>query len=423
MQQSTTLKTEDASYAAYAALDWGDQKHAWALQVAGEQTCQRGQLAHTPEAIHEWVLELRQRFGERPIAVALEQARGALLFALSKYGNLVLYPLHPAMAARFRQAMHPSGSKDDPLDAEVQLELLLKHRDRLQSWQPDSALTRELQFPVEDRRHLVDHKTALLNQLIQRLKLYFPQVLSWCGGTDSLLLWRLLEHWPDLETMQQVPRRKLKAVIEQDGRSVPEDVAAFLENVRNAMPALCDGAVVRSSARFVQSLVQQLQALRASIRDYERRIEELVQQHPDSPIVSSFPGVGKALAPRLIAALGSRRDRFRDAASIQSYSGMLLCVKRADAGNGSMRVGPVRSSSSRPFRNGRNTRSHSASGRANITSCNERAANSTRPLSAASLINGSASCSVVGSIKSPTMTPTTRNVAASALHNPMLPNL
>ena len=38
--------------------------------------------------------------------------------------------------------------------------------------------------------------------------------------------------------------------------------------------------------------------------------------------MDSFPGVGQALAPRLIAALGTQRERFADAASIQSYSGI-----------------------------------------------------------------------------------------------------
>ena len=38
--------------------------------------------------------------------------------------------------------------------------------------------------------------------------------------------------------------------------------------------------------------------------------------------MSSFPGIGNALAPRLIAALGTQRERFPDAGSIQSYSGI-----------------------------------------------------------------------------------------------------
>lgn len=116
--------------------------------------------------------------------MTLEQSRGALLFTLSKYANLVLYPLHPGTVSSFRQAMYPSGSKNDPLDADVQIELLVKHRDRLQVWKPDTEETRLLQFLVEDRRRRVDQRTGLLNQLIGRLKLYFPQILRWFPSSD-----------------------------------------------------------------------------------------------------------------------------------------------------------------------------------------------------------------------------------------------
>jgi hypothetical protein len=63
------------------------------MEVPGESIRERGQVAHTPEALDAWVAQLRQRFGDRPIAIALEQSRGALLFTLTKYANLVLYPV------------------------------------------------------------------------------------------------------------------------------------------------------------------------------------------------------------------------------------------------------------------------------------------------------------------------------------------
>jgi len=267
-------------------------------------------------------MQLRQRFADRPIAVTLEQSRGALLFTLSKYANLVLYPLHPGTVSSFRQAMYPSGSKNDPLDADVQIELLVKHRDRLQVWKPDTEATRMLQFLVEDRRRRVDQRTGLLNQLTGRLKLYFPQILRWFPSSDSILMWQFLEHWPDLQSAQNASRQRLKAFLVRDARSCPADVDGFIRQVREAIPATKDRAVVASAAMFVQEIVCQLQVLRTTIQKYDKQIEAIAQQHPDFPIVSSFPGIGKALAPRLIAALGTQRERFPDARSMQSYGGI-----------------------------------------------------------------------------------------------------
>ena len=322
MFESRKCEAAEPDWAAFIAIDWADAKHDWAMEVPGQKKRERGQIAHTPEAIDAWVNQLRQRFGDRPMAICLEQTRGALLFSLSKYGQFVLYPLHPATASHFRKTIYPSGSKNDPLDADVQLDLLVKHRERLQVWNPDTEQTRLLQFLVEDRRRQVNHKTALLNQLTNRLKLYFPQILSWFGSADSMLVWRCLEQWPELKALQKVARRRLKVFLTKDGRSCPADVDQVIEQIRQAIPATEDRAVVESGTLFVQDVIGQLRLLRKAIQQYDERIEALVEQHPDFSIVSSFPGAGKALAPRLIAALGTQRDRFPDAGSIQSYSGI-----------------------------------------------------------------------------------------------------
>jgi hypothetical protein len=76
----------------------------------------------------------------------------------------------------------------------------------------------------------------------------------------------LLEQWPDLESLQKASRRKLKAFLEHDKRSTPEDLDGLLQKMASAVASTLDGAVVRSAARLAQSLVQQLQTLRTSIQ-------------------------------------------------------------------------------------------------------------------------------------------------------------
>jgi hypothetical protein len=254
----------EPEWAALIAIDWADRKHAWSLSIPGTQKRERGEIEHSPEAIDVWISQLTTRFAGRPLAVCVEQSRGALLFILSKYDNLVLYPIHPSTASDFRKAVYPSGSKDDPRDADLLLEFLLKHRDRLRVWRPDTAETRQLQYLVEDRRRLVDEKTRLLNRLTQRLKLYFPQVLSWFGGADSVWLWKFLEQWPDLEALRKVRRNTLKTFLDSDGRSSAPDLEQFWPAIRQAIPATHDTAVIRSSILFVTT-VRRLQALREDI--------------------------------------------------------------------------------------------------------------------------------------------------------------
>src|ERR671938_1537284 len=132
------------TFAAYVGIDWADAKHDGCLQTAGSAKREYFQLEHTPEAIDAWVTTLRTRFNGQPVAVCLELDKGPLVSALRTYDFLVLFPINPLMLARYREAFTPSRAKADPTDAELQLELLLKHRDKLQPLQPQSPQMRAL---------------------------------------------------------------------------------------------------------------------------------------------------------------------------------------------------------------------------------------------------------------------------------------
>ena len=141
--------TVERDWAAFVALDWGSQKHAWSLQVAGDKKREQGFVDNTPEAVAAWAALLNQRFGGRPVAVALEQKRGSVVNLLAPYAHLVLFPVPPSMSSSYRKTFVPSGAKDDPDDADWILDLLLLHRDRLRRLEPDDEQTRLLLFLAE----------------------------------------------------------------------------------------------------------------------------------------------------------------------------------------------------------------------------------------------------------------------------------
>ena len=174
MSDSLRSVNSEPEWAAFAAIDWGDQKNFWRLLPADSRKSEHGELENTPEAVEAWAAALYERFGGRPIALCLEQSRGALVYMLSKYAHLVQFPVHPTTAARYRKTFCSSGAKDDPSDTESLLDLLMRHRERLRPLQPDTTPTRLLQFLVEERRTLVDDKTRQGNRLTSCLKLYFP---------------------------------------------------------------------------------------------------------------------------------------------------------------------------------------------------------------------------------------------------------
>ena len=118
-------------FAALIGLDWADAKHDVCLQATGNTRREFLSFEHRPEAIDAWVQTLRTRFHGHPGAVCLELKKGPIVSALRNYDFLVLFPVNPLTVAKYREAFTPSRAKDDPTDAELQVELLLKHRDKL----------------------------------------------------------------------------------------------------------------------------------------------------------------------------------------------------------------------------------------------------------------------------------------------------
>ena len=313
---------QEPQFAALVGIDWADQKHAWCVQAAGTTQRESGEVEHTPEAVEAWIGQLCQRFGNRPIAVAVEQVKGALVFMLSKYEPLHLFPVPSTMSAKLRQALYPSGAKDDPRDADLLVDLLLQHRDKLRRLSPDSEATRRVQNLVEERRHLVEEKTAQSNRLTNHLKIYFPQMLEWFDRLDTELVCALLEQWPTLEELQKVPPSRLRAFFRKQRCHYPELVERRLVGIRQAMPAIRDRAVIEAKSAVVKVSVQVIRSLIRGVAELDRKIEEAAAAHPDFFIFESLPGAGAVLAPRLLAALGSQRERYANAAEVQAYSGI-----------------------------------------------------------------------------------------------------
>jgi len=67
-----------SSFAAWIGLDWGDQCHWVCLRCEDSDGVELFPLEQKPTAIHQWVAQLRVCFAGRPVAIALEQSRGAL---------------------------------------------------------------------------------------------------------------------------------------------------------------------------------------------------------------------------------------------------------------------------------------------------------------------------------------------------------
>jgi len=325
----TRSEINPTEFAAYIGIDWADQKHDICLQEASSNQIESLRLDHKPDSISNWVAQLRQRFQGKPIAIALEQKRGGLLYSLMHYEFIVLYPINPKALSSYRQAFATSGAKDDPVDAGLLQEMVRLHRNKLRPWTPDDPLTRELSLLVEYRRRLVDDRTYLTNRLQALLKQYFPQALDWAGELGSLLAIDFLTQWAQLEAIKKASPDEVRDFYRAHGCRLGEKLPQRLAEISAAQPLTTDKAVVTASITMVQALLEPLRGLIAGIESFDQQIKACYEQHPDKEIFNSLPGAGPVLAPRLLTAFSADRERYQSAEEIQCFSGIAPVTERS----------------------------------------------------------------------------------------------
>jgi len=311
-------------------LDRSDKKADLCLMDTHTGQRRSQTIDTAPEALWEWLAQLRQQYPQGRVGLCLEQPAVHLISFLEAYEWITLHPVNPITLQKFREAFVTSRAKDDTKDADYAAELLLTHYAKLPVWAPEDSPTRAVQQLVLHRRAVVDERTALTNRLIALLKQYFPQALTLCG--DDLwrpLATRFLLKWPSLQAVQKAKPATLKQFYHLNGSRSAKLLAERLALVAKAVPVTNEAALINSFILRVPLICRQLQLVTRTITDYDRQIAQAYAAHPDREIFASLPGAGPVLGPRLLASLGSQRERFGAAADLQQYTGIAPVTKRS----------------------------------------------------------------------------------------------
>jgi transposase len=315
-------------FTACIGIDWSDTKHDICIQPAGCDEREFERIAHQPEEIERWAQSMHRRFGGS-IAVALELSKGSLVSALQRYDFLVLFPVNPSMLAKYREAFKPSRAKDDPTDAELAVDLVVRHRERFRPLQPQSIEMRTLVHLVEKRRRLVEDRRRFCNRLISALKAYFPQAVEWFSHKETFVFCAFISRWPTLKHVQRARRSTLERFFREHNVRRPLIVEARIQAIHAAVPLTEDPAVIEPYSLEALALAKQLRTVLEVIKRFDEAIAALAPSLPDYAVFSSLPGAGPVFTPRLVAAFGEDRERFQSATEVQRYSGIAPVTERS----------------------------------------------------------------------------------------------
>lgn len=313
------------AYGALIGVDWADQKHCFTLCANPAGNSERGVFSQDPQQLHEWVQSLQARFGERRIAIVIEQSKGPLINALAMHADFVdIFCVHPTTAGRYRKVFHSSGAKTDFIDSDSLLDLLRKHPEKLRIHQNSNDTCEKLEILCQSRRRAVNRRTSLLNQLTGLLKSYYPQALKMIDPRDktSPMSIEFLRRWPSWSKLKATRKTTLRSFYwKHNSRSERAWEKRLM--VLNTQHALSENATLLETSQMeLQALLGEIRAINKSIESFENAIRHAFRQTPNREVFQSLPGCAENLAPRMAAAMGANPQRWKSALNLQTYSGI-----------------------------------------------------------------------------------------------------
>jgi transposase len=329
----------------FVGFDRADDRHQVCL-LDGEGVAIDLAVSNTPEDLARLLTAIREQEPDpAQVLVALEDPKGPFFEAFLDAGYMV-YPINPKALERFRERYHLSGTKTDVIDARALADLLRKDRDAFQPLQSDSELTRELRVLTRDAADLEKTQTMLVNQLLDALKLVFPGVLAFFSDFTAPVALAFLAAFPNLDLARQASLRQIREVLRKAGQPLAAEKAKHIYEGLHGEQFTVDPVTVRGKTEQIRTLVALLRPLHQRALAYQRRIRELLKDHPDRAIFLSLPGAGTLLAARMASEFGDRRERFPSYRGAAAFAGTAPVTRRS----GKSRVVVFRRGCCKPFR-------------------------------------------------------------------------
>lgn len=308
----------------FGGVDWGGSFHQLCvLDQAGEVVVQQ-RISHDAGGLA--LLADRLAGLCSPVALAIERAEGLLVEFLHTLPGLKLYCIPPKISARARERYRLSASKSDSFDAFV-LADTLRHEHR--RWRPLSQLsplTAELQAVSRDRQRVLHAKVACESRLRAVLETYHPAPLHLFSELDRDIALEFIRAYPTPDQARRVKTTRMAAFCARHHYSGRTDPAVLVDRLT---PHLLGASAGTTAGRSFSArlFAEELRMHTGHLRAFDKRLDQLLQRHPDAPIFTSFPGIGPVVAATLISELGDDRTRFPSPDALLAEAGLAPITK------------------------------------------------------------------------------------------------
>jgi transposase len=305
----------------YIGIDWSQNKHDLCfLNQAGASLAQIS-IPHSQEGF--WQIEtIRQKLGIEvaDCYIGLETAHTILVDFLWDQRYTQLYILPPNKVKSSRGRFRQSAARNDPSDARLIADILRTDHPRLQAWQPDYPLTRQIRVMIGFVGFLTRRIVALTNRQRTLLLRYYPAAAELFSALNIPIAQHFIRAFSSPQEAARLDLEQFQAFARQHHYTQYRKLPAILAKLHQPYPQ-ADPGIILSCQQEAQVLAAILLEMIASKKTMLREIKALFARHPDREIFASLPGTGEYLQPALLAKFGEDRNRFPSASRVQALAG------------------------------------------------------------------------------------------------------
>ncbi|MFE0028828.1 IS110 family transposase [Amycolatopsis sp. NPDC059021] len=304
----------------FAGIDWGGAFHQVCLIDARGQVLRQQRVHHDIAGFAE-LDRLLTSAAACGLRVAIERAEGLLVEHLHTLPGIEIYCVSPKISARARERYRIAAAKSDAFDAFVLADTLRHEHRHWRPLRPPSPLLAELRAISRDRDRIVIAQQATENRLRAVLDAYHPGPLHLFSTLDRDITLDFVTDYPTPEQAARVGIARMDGFCRRHGYSGRTEPAVLVDRLRPHLLSASEGTVA-GKAFSAQLFADQLRMLNTHLRAYNKRLDELLAQHPDTKIFTSFPGIGPVIAATLMTEMGEDRTRFPAPGALLAETGL-----------------------------------------------------------------------------------------------------
>ena len=312
-------------YAVFLGLDVGkEEHHATGLDRAGMRV-HDNPLPQSEDKISELLQALSAR-GRVLVIVDQPASIGALAVEVARDAGIDVAYL-PGLAMRRIADLHPGNAKTDARDAYIIAEAARSMPHSLRRVDTGDEALADLEVIVGYDDDLAGEVTRISNRIRGLLTQINPGLERVLGpkATHPAVL-ELLKRFGGPTGLAGASRRQLLAVAKP---RAPRSYTTLIDDLRHALQAQTVTVPGTRAAELVlPQLATQLVGLLAQRKNAAEQIEEMLDAHPLSTVLTSMPGIGVRTGARILLEVGDGSS-FPTAGHLAAYAGLAPVTRRS----------------------------------------------------------------------------------------------